>query len=69
MSVPDRERFSSVLHRQGLALTEERLTQALDTHTAMWPALDALRTVPLAFVGEVFEPATALNWIERGGEA
>jgi len=69
MTVPTEAMFRALLDNQGLSLSDERLAQALAAHTAMRPDIEKLRAVPLAFVGDVIEPGTALQWIERGGGA
>jgi hypothetical protein len=66
---PTIETFRALAAHQGLELSEERLAQAVATHTTLRPALDALRDVPLSFLEPVLEPATALRWIERGGRS
>jgi HD superfamily phosphohydrolase YqeK len=67
MTVPDPDMFRAMLANQGLSLTEDRIAQAVANHAAMRSDLEALRSVELAFVGDVIEPGTALQWIERGG--
>lgn len=67
MTEPTEEIFRAILANQGLTFTDERLAQAVASHAAMRPELDALRQVPLSFLEPVVEPATALRWIERGG--
>ena len=67
MTEPTEETFRALLYNQGLTLTEERLAQAVATHVAMRTELEALRQVPLSFLEPVFEPGTALQWIEQGG--
>lgn len=67
MTEPTDEMFRALLANQGLTLTEERLAQAVVTHAAMRPDLEALRQVPLSFLEPVLEPGTALQWIEHGG--
>jgi hypothetical protein len=66
---PSLETFRALMTHQGLAMSEERIAQAVVTHTTLRPALDALRVVPLSFLEPVLEPATALRWIERGGRS
>jgi hypothetical protein len=67
MTVPDADTFRALLANQGLTLSEDRLAQAVVNHAAMRPELEKLRAVELAFVGDVIEPGTALQWIETGG--
>jgi len=64
---PTEEMFRALLSNQGLTLTDERLAQAVATHTAMRLDLEALRAVPLSFLEPVLEPGSALQWIEQGG--
>jgi hypothetical protein len=66
---PSIETFRALALHQGLELTDERIAQAVATHAALRPALDALRDVELSFLEPVLEPATALRWIERGGRS
>lgn len=66
-SEPTVDGFRALLANQGLTLTEERLAQAVATHAAMRPDLEALRAIPLSFLEPVLEPGTALQWIEQGG--
>jgi hypothetical protein len=66
---PTIETFRAMLANQGLELSEDRLAQAVATHSSLRPALDALRATPLSFLEPVLEPATALRWIERGGRS
>jgi hypothetical protein len=68
MSEPTMETFKVLAVNQGvIALSEARLAQAAETHASFRADLEALRAVPLAFLGEVLEPDTALSWIERDG--
>lgn len=67
MTLPNETTFRALLENQGLTLSDERLAQAVAAHTALRPDVERLRAVPLAFVGDVVEPGTALQWIERGG--
>ena len=66
---PTIETFRALARHQGLELSDERLDQAVATHAALRPSLEALRDVELSFLEPVLEPATALRWIERGGRS
>jgi len=52
---------------RGLEIPSDRLELALEMHAKFRPELDRLRGVVLAYVPTYVEPATALQWIERGG--
>ena len=59
--------LEAMLAVQGLSLEPERLEAALAVHTALQPALEQLRSLPMSFLEPVVEPASALTWIENGG--
>ena len=68
--VPTPELFDALVTDQGMGfLSAQRRAAALGTHLAMRPALLKLRAMPLNFLEPVAEPASALAWLERGGEA
>jgi hypothetical protein len=64
---PTIETFRALARNQGLELSEARLAQAVETHMALRPDIEALRAYPLSFLEPVLEPGTALRWIEQGG--
>ena len=68
MTTPDESTFRAILENQGLALSDERLAQALEGHIGMRADLEKLRAVPLSYL-EPSEPGSALQWIEQGGIA
>jgi hypothetical protein len=55
------------LRRQGIELDRERVLAAAATYEALRPAIEELRRVPLSFI-DPWEPASALAWLENGGE-
>ncbi len=67
MSEPTIETFRALLGNEGFEMSDVRLAQAVETHRAQRPDIEALRAHPLSFLEPVLEPATALSWIERGG--
>lgn len=67
MSEPTIETIRVLATNQGVELSDARLAQAAETHASQRADLLALRAVPLAFLGDVLEPDTALRWIENGG--
>jgi hypothetical protein len=64
---PTAEHYERVALDQGLTFEPARYAAALQTHAGMREALLRLREVPLSFLEPVSEPASALQWIERGG--
>lgn len=69
MTAPDATTLRAILANQGLSLSDDRIAAAVAAHAALRPDVERLRAVPLAFVGDVIEPGTALQWIELGGVA
>lgn len=49
------------------ALSEARLAQAAEAHTAFRADLEALRAEPFTFLADVVEPDSALRWLEVDG--
>ncbi|WP_432563702.1 hypothetical protein [Kineococcus sp. SYSU DK003] len=66
--VPDRALIDAMAGDQGLDWSEARREQGLAQAVSMRPALLALRAKPLAYVGDVIEPAHALKWLDATGE-
>ncbi|WP_337063094.1 hypothetical protein [Kineococcus sp. G2] len=66
--LPDRALVDAMAADQGLDWTDERRAAGLAQTLAMRPALLALRAKPLAYVGEVIEPAHALRRLDATGE-
>jgi hypothetical protein len=66
-SRPTETLFREMLADQGFTLTEERLVASLATHRAARSDLERLRAIPQSFLEPVFEPASALRWLEAGG--
>jgi hypothetical protein len=64
---PTETLFREILADQGFTLTEERLAASLATYRAARPDLERLRAIPQSFLEPVFEPASALRWLEAGG--
>ncbi|MGE3621337.1 MAG: hypothetical protein AB7L84_12830 [Acidimicrobiia bacterium] len=62
------EALEAVANHQGVAsvLDADRLEVAREALEGMRDRLDDLRSLDLAYVGDVIEPATATAWIERG---
>lgn len=67
--MPTRALIDEVLADQGLHWDEERRASGLAQTAQLRPALLALRAKPLAYVGDVLEPAHALRWLDATGEA
>jgi hypothetical protein len=61
------ELYNKIAAEQGLTFEPERFAAAVATHEGMRDALLRLRQVPLSFLEPVYEPASALSWIENGG--
>jgi hypothetical protein len=59
--------FWDMLDDLGLTLSEERVAASLATYRAARPDLERLRAIPQSFLEPVFEPASALRWLEAGG--
>lgn len=66
-SRPTEAFFREMLADLGFSLTEERLAASLATYRAARPDLERLRAIPQSFLEPVFEPASALRWLEAGG--
>ncbi len=58
----------SAIRDQGIELTPARLESAAQTYEALLPRIETLRQVHLSYLEPVWEPASALRWIESGGE-
>ena len=61
------ELYNKIAAAQGLSFEPERFSAAVATHDGLRDALTRLREVPLSFLEPVYEPASALTWIENGG--
>jgi len=59
--------YNRIATDQGLAFGPERFAAAVATHAGLRAALLRLREVPLSYLDPVWEPASALGWIESGG--
>jgi hypothetical protein len=64
---PTETLFREILADQGLELSEERLAASLRTYRAARADLERLRAIPQSFLEPVYEPASALRWLESGG--
>jgi hypothetical protein len=64
-----RELIAAWAADRGLTLTEEQLDAAAEMHVHFRPELDRLRGVSLEYLPPFVEPATAVEWIERGGRS
>lgn len=64
----DGDKYEWALHKQGIELDRDRVVAAAATYELLRPAIEELRRVPLSFI-DPWEPASALAWLESGGEA
>ena len=64
---PTVEMLEAFAADRGVGIPVERLRLALEMHVKFRSELDRLRDVPLQYVPDYVEPATALRWIENGG--
>jgi hypothetical protein len=54
---------------QGITIPEGRLIQAAEGYATLSAKIAELRSIPLSFLTDVIEPATANQWIENGGHS
>lgn len=67
MSAPDEAVVAAVLRHGGRPLDPPRAVAIAAAQAALWPALEALRAVPLPLVGAT-EPGHALAHLHRDGD-
>ena len=66
MSGPNEELFRGLLAYQGLAMSDQRVVDAVDGHRAIADGLQALRSVAMPYLEPVPEASSAIAWIESG---
>jgi hypothetical protein len=64
---PDAELYQRIADDQGLRFRYEMYVAALTTHASMREALLRLRQEPQPYADHVWEPSSALAWLENDG--
>lgn len=64
-TAPDDDGYAALVALGGRPLDPARLAAVAAAQRAMWPGLEAMRAVPLAFV-DAIEPGHALGRLHRG---
>lgn len=63
---PTARTFQAIAEDLGVELPDHSLSGAVEEHARLRPELDRLRAIPLPYL-DLFEPATATQWIANGG--
>jgi hypothetical protein len=67
--IPSSASLAVLAELQGVTLPPARVAEAAAGYATLHDQIVEMRSIPFAFLESVIEPATALQWLERGGRS